>query len=93
VGKDSGPRKSADSDDADRRTWNARAEADAEILSVLTNRPYEQVARPLQFDVPPVWSAGSYRGVTSKTGLLFGISKSVAEKDLNEFFTLAEYVL
>lgn len=77
--------------------WNAKAKADTEILSVLANRPYEQieeaVTRLLQFDDPPVWSAGSYRGVASKIDLLFAISKSVTEKDLNEFFTLAEYVL
>jgi len=37
-----------------------------------------------------VWSAGNYRGVASKIDLVFAISKSVTEKDLNEFFMLAE---
>lgn len=77
--------------------WNAGAKADTEILSVLANRPYEQteedVTRLLQFDDPPVWSAGKYRGVASKIDLVFAVSKSVTEKDLTEFFTLAEYVL
>jgi len=76
--------------------WNAKAKADTEILSVLANRPYEQieedVTRLLQFDDPPVWSAGKYRGVASKIDLVFAVSKSFTEKDLTEFFTLAEYV-
>src|SRR5690606_22368420 len=77
--------------------WSAKARADTEILSVLANRPYEDieqdVARLLQFDDPPVWSAGNYRGVASKIDLMFAVSKAVTEKDLGEFFTLAEYVL
>ncbi|MEX2283673.1 MAG: HigA family addiction module antitoxin [Gemmatimonadota bacterium] len=77
--------------------WNAKAKADTEILLVLANRPYErieeEVTRLLQFDDPPVWSAGNYRGVASKIDLLFAVSKSVTEKDLNEFLMLAEYVL
>ena len=43
--------------------WNAKAKADTEILSVLANRPYEQIendiTRLLQFDDAPVWSAGN----------------------------------
>jgi addiction module HigA family antidote len=77
--------------------WNPKSAADTEILSVLANRPYEKieedVARLLQFDDPPVWSAGNYRGVASKIDLIFAISKFVTQKDLSEFFTLAEYVL
>ena len=63
----------------------------------MANRPHEQieedVTRLLQFDDPPVWSAGNYRGVASKIDLVFAVSKSVTEKDLNEFLMLAEYVL
>lgn len=77
--------------------WSAKAKADTEILFVLADRPYEDieqdVTRLLQFDDPPVWSAGNYRGVASKIDLLFAVSKAVTEKDLSEFFTLAEYVL
>jgi len=77
--------------------WNAKAKADTEVLSVQANRPYEtieeDVTRLLPFDDPPVWSAGNYRGVASKIDLLFAVSKAVTEKDLNEFFILAEYVL
>ena len=64
---------------------------------MLADRPYENieedVTRLLQFDDPPVWSAGNYRGVASKIDLVFAVSKAVTEKDLNDFFMLAEYVL
>lgn len=77
--------------------WNAKVKADIEILSVLTNRPYdsieEDIRRLLQLDDPPVWSAGNYRGVASKIDLVFAVAKAVAQKDLDEFFVLAEYVL
>jgi len=77
--------------------WNAKAKADGEVVSVLASRPYQEiektVARLLQFDDCPVWSAGQYRGVASKIDALFAISKFVTENDLAEFFLLAEYVL
>jgi addiction module HigA family antidote len=77
--------------------WNAKTKADGEVVSVLAGRPYEEieqvVAELLQFDDCPVWSAGQYRGVASKIDALFAISRFVTEKDLAEFFTLAEYVL
>lgn len=77
--------------------WNAKAEADCEVLATLSGRSYEKiektVAALLQCDDCPVWSAGHYRGVASKIDALFAISKSVTEKDLLDFFTLAEYVL
>lgn len=77
--------------------WSAKAKADTEILSMLANRSCEDieqdVTRLLQFDDPPVWSAGNYRGVASKIDLLFAVSKAVTEKDLSKFFTLAENVL
>jgi addiction module HigA family antidote len=77
--------------------WHAKSNADCEVVSVLADRPYqmieESVARLLQFDDCPVWAAGQYRGVASKIDALFAISKSVTEKDLTEFFMLAEYVL
>lgn len=77
--------------------WHAKSRADCEVVSVLAGRPYQEieqaVARLLQFDDCPVWSAGQYRGVASKIDALFAISKAVTEKDLAEFFVLAEYVL
>ena len=77
--------------------WHAQSRADREVLEVLAKRPYEEVeksiARWLQFDDSPVWSAGEYRGVVSKMDALFAINKDVTENDLTEFFWLAEFVL
>ena len=78
--------------------WHAQSSADHEVFKVLAdNRPYqeieESVARLLQFDDSPVWSAGQHRGVVSKIDALFAINRQVTEKDLTEFFWLAEYVL
>ena len=53
----------------------------------------ESVARLLQFDDVPVWSARQHRGVASKIDALFAINRQVTEKDLTDFFLLAEYVL
>jgi addiction module HigA family antidote len=77
--------------------WHAKSNADCEIVSVLADRPYREiegtVTHLLQFDDCPVWSAGHYRGVASKIDALFAINKYVTERDLEEFFLLAEYVL
>ena len=77
--------------------WHAQSRADREVLEVLANRSYEEVersvARLLQFDDSPVWSAGEYRGVVSKMDALFAVNKYLIEKDLNEFFSLAKHVL
>jgi hypothetical protein len=57
------------------------------------SRDRKEHCRLLQFDDCPISAAGQYRGVASKIDALFAISKSVIEKDLAEFFMLAEYVL
>ena len=78
-------------------TWHAESEADREIVSYVADRNYEEieddVARLLEFDDSPVWSAGRYRGVTSKIDALFAIARRVISEDLDRFFTAAEYVL
>ena len=78
-------------------TWHAELEADREIVSFVADRNYEEiedgVARLLGFDDSPVWSAGRYRGVTSKIDALFAIAERVIPEDLNRFFFAAEYVL
>lgn len=77
--------------------WHTKSKADREIMSVLAARPYEEiedgVARLMQFDDSPVWSAGQHRGMASKIDALFAINKWVTERDLADFFLLAEYVL
>ena len=78
-------------------TWYTESEADREIVSCVADRKYEKIeddiARLLGLDDSPVWSAGRYRGVTSKIDALFAIKRRVISKDLDRFFTAAEYVL
>lgn len=77
--------------------WCAESKADREVISTLADRPYQQteerVAELLPSDDSPVWSVGKYRGVASKRDALFAINKQVTEKDLLDFFLIAEYVL
>ncbi|MBC8443120.1 addiction module antitoxin, partial [PVC group bacterium] len=77
--------------------WHAEPEADREILSRVGDRKYEaiedDVARLLQFDDSPVWSAGRYRGVASKIDALFAVARTITLAALDRFFTAAECVL
>lgn len=77
--------------------WHAEAEADREILSRVADRKYDaieaDVARLLQYDDSPMWSAGRYRGVASKMDALFAIAGVVTQGDLEGFFVAAQYVL
>jgi len=77
--------------------WHAEPEADREIISYVADRKYEtiedDVACLLRCDDSPVWSAGRYRGVTSKIDALFAIARMVTPADLDRFFVVAEYVL
>ena len=77
--------------------WHAKSKADHEVVSTLADRPYhdaeEAIVRLRQFDDCPVWSVGGYRGVASKIDALFALNKYVTEKNLDDFFFLAEYVL
>ena len=77
--------------------WHLESEADREIVYNISNRNYDliedEIVHLLQFDDSPVWSAGRYRGVTSKIDALFAISMLVTAADLDRFFIAAEYVL
>lgn len=77
--------------------WHAEPEADREIVSYLAGNHYDtvedDVARLLRYDDSPVWSAGRYRGVTSKIDALFAIARMVTPANLDRFFVAAEYVL
>jgi hypothetical protein len=79
------------------RAWHAKSKADCDILAVLSDCSYQKVeqsvANLLPFDDCPVWSVDQYRGVTSKIDALFAIAKSITEKQLADFFLLAELVL
>ena len=76
--------------------WRDDFDLDREILSTLANRPYDEieaaVARLLELDDSPVWSAGRHRGVVSKMDAFFAISGQIAEIDLKRFFSLAEQI-
>lgn len=77
--------------------WHSESEADREIISYVANQQYETteqtLARLLLLDDSPAWSAGHYRGVTSKIDALFAVARAVTPADLNRFFEAAEYVL
>ena len=78
--------------------WHAKSNADCEVVYTLSGATsYQQVednvSGLLQFNDCPVWSIGQYRGVASKIDALFAVHKQVSEKNLNDFFWLAEYVL
>lgn len=77
--------------------WNEKSKADIEILSELASRPYQEIekciVRLLLLDDSPVWSTANYRGVSSKIDLLFAVARVVTRKDLDDFLSLADYVL
>ena len=77
--------------------WHAKSNADREVVSTLADKLYqeteEDIVRLLQFYDCPVWSVGEYRGVASKIDALFALNKYVTERNLDNFFFLAEYVL
>ena len=77
--------------------WHAKSKDDHEAVSTLSDRPYQEtevdIVRLLQFDDCPVWSVGEYRGVASKIDALFALNKYMTERNLDNFFFLAEYVL
>lgn len=77
--------------------WHSQSKADHEVFEALADRPYQKIEESVtdlrQCDDSPVWSIGQHRGVASKIDALFAINKHVTERDLKEFFWLAEYVL
>ena len=77
--------------------WHAKSNADCEVVSTLADRPYKEIEEDIARLRPshdcPVWSIGEYRGVASKIDALFACKHYVTEKNLDDFFFLAEYVL
>lgn len=77
--------------------WHGAAQADREIVTFLAGETNDaidtNVARLLQFNDPPVWSAGGYRGVASKVDAIFATASIVTATDLERFFLAAELVL
>ena len=66
--------------------WNAKTDADREVVGALAGRPYDEVeaglARLRPLEESPVWSVGAYRGVASKIDSLFAVSHLVTERHL-----------
>ncbi len=78
--------------------WNATRAADQTVLALLAgDEPYDALERQCQqltqLNDPPMWSAGHYRGVTSKIDELFAVAGTVTRLDLERFFTVAHIVL
>ena len=78
--------------------WHVHKSADQEVLRTLADcEEYEDVERHVadlqQIEDCPVWSLGQHRGGTSKVDVLFAVAPLMTEQNINDFFTLAEYVL
>lgn len=78
--------------------WRDNNGPDKAILSFLSGDiPHEELERRhnrlMQLEDPPVWVAGSFKGVVSKTDALFTIAPSITTRDLERFFIVAELVL
>lgn len=77
--------------------WHTQSKGDCEVMHVLAGKPCDDVekdvAELLNFDDPPVWSAGRFRGVASKIDAFFAVHAAVTPKDLEDFFLAAEIVL
>jgi addiction module HigA family antidote len=77
--------------------WHTQSRGDCEIMHVLSGRGCDEIEKDItdlvKFDDPPVWSAGSFRGVASKIDAFFAVHSSVTLTDLKNFFLVAEIVL
>ena len=79
-------------------TWDITSEKDKKLVSKLAGGdPYEEIERKIldlrTLDDSPVWSAGAHLGVKSKIDVLFAVSESVTEADIERFFEVAEIVI
>lgn len=77
--------------------WHTQSKGDSEIMSFLAGKSSDAIEKDvtalLKFDDPPIWSLGTFRGVTSKIDAFFAVHADVTWKDLDEFFFAAEIVL
>jgi addiction module HigA family antidote len=78
--------------------WDSARESDQAVLSLLASGT-AHFALEKEFhgltglNDPPVWSAGTYRGVVSKIDLLFAIRNAVTPADIKTYFDVAHLVL
>ena len=77
--------------------WDSSTGADKEILTCLTDGPYEDIERTIAqlqtMDEPPIWSIGHLRGVVSKVDALYAAHRALTKEDLENFLFAAEVVL
>lgn len=78
--------------------WDFARDSDQTILCLLgAEAPYSELEKGFHaltgLSDPPVWSAGTYRGVVSKIDLLFAIRSVVTPADLKTYFDVAQLVL
>jgi addiction module HigA family antidote len=74
--------------------WHTKSKGDSEIMSFLAGDGIEkEVTELLKSDDPPAWSVGKFRGVASKIDVFFAVQAAVTQKDLENFFFVAEIVL
>ena len=78
--------------------WHQASLSDREVLRTMAEEvDYKFVESAvddlLRLEDSPVWRVGEYRGVASKMDALFAIGRYISDEQIDDFFTLAEYVL
>ena len=78
--------------------WNSTTHGDRTVVLRLSRSDNyaileENVTELLRLKDAPLWSAGDYRGVVSRTDALFGIASFVTKTDLDNFLSVANDVL
>ncbi len=78
--------------------WSSTNTSDQTIVSLLAgDTDYSVLEKQLQaltgLNDTPVWSVGTYRGVVSKTDILFAISGTLTEPELRTYVDVARLVL
>ena len=78
--------------------WHRVSPSDQEIIKTMAEKDdYRSIESALddllRIEDSPVWRVGEYRGVASKMDALFAIGRYISDEQIDDFFTLAEYVL
>ena len=77
--------------------WNEQIEADREFIASLTGTTYTQAERDLaqllHMEDSPLWYAGTWRGIVSKSDALLAIAENITDTDLDTFFSKVREVL
>ena len=78
--------------------WDNKSRSDQEVAEILARvDAYESVESDvltlLRLEDSPVWSAGQHRGVVSAIDSLFAVGWFITDKQLDDFFVVAEILL